>query len=65
MCPACFISGELDPVLQMIDPQALSIMHKRCSDLRSIVIVPMAGHFVQQEQPEGTNQALLSFLASL
>jgi len=60
--PCLFISGELDPVLQMIDPNALDIMRQRCPGLQGIEIIPGAGHFVQMEQPAATNQALLDFL---
>ena len=60
--PCQFISGELDPVLTMIDPDALNIMKRRCGDLRGIEIIPGAGHFVQMEQPGKTNDALLGFL---
>lgn len=49
----------------MIDPQALDIMKQRCSDLRGIEIIEEAGHFVQQEQPEKTNETILNFLAEL
>lgn len=63
--PALFIAGREDPVLQMIPADALDIMRRRVPDLRDAVIVPDAGHFVQQEQPEAVNAALLKFLASL
>ena len=63
--PCQFISGEHDPVLKMIDPGALKIMKQRCPDLRSIEIIPKAGHFVQMEQPEKTNEALLAFLSTV
>lgn len=63
--PAAFIAGAADPVLKMIRPDAIDIMKSRCSDLRQISIIPDAGHFVQQEQPEATNAALLQFLATL
>jgi pimeloyl-ACP methyl ester carboxylesterase len=63
--PCLFISGELDPVLQMIDPQALAIMQQRCNDLRGIEIIPEAGHFVQMEQADKTNEAMVGFLNSL
>ena len=63
--PCQFISGELDVVLQMIDPAALHIMKQRCPGLRGIEIIPEAGHFVQMEQPEKTNKALLDFLAAV
>jgi pimeloyl-ACP methyl ester carboxylesterase len=35
------------------------------SDLRTNVLIPGAGHWVQQEAPEETNTALLQFLATL
>jgi pimeloyl-ACP methyl ester carboxylesterase len=63
--PALFISGAEDPVLKMVPPDALDIMRRRVPDLRDAVIVPRAGHFVQQEQPEAVNTALLKFLATL
>jgi pimeloyl-ACP methyl ester carboxylesterase len=63
--PAAFIAGAEDPVLKMIRPDAIDIMKSRCTDLREIAIIPDAGHFVQQEQPEATNMALLRFLGTL
>jgi pimeloyl-ACP methyl ester carboxylesterase len=35
------------------------------ADLRGVVLVPEAGHWVQQEAPAETSAALLDFLASL
>jgi len=35
------------------------------SDLREITLLPEMGHWVQQEDPEGTNKAILSFLEEL
>jgi pimeloyl-ACP methyl ester carboxylesterase len=63
--PALFITGQQDPVLQMLRPDALDIMKSNVPDLRDAVIVPNAGHFVQQEQPQAVNAALLKFLAAL
>ena len=63
--PSAFISGAQDPVLKMIRPDALDILRRRSRDLRQVTIIPDAGHFVQQEQPEATNTALLSFLETL
>lgn len=63
--PASFIAGSEDPVLKMIRPDAIDIMKSRCTDLRDIAIIPGAGHFVQQEQPDATNDALLRFLRTL
>lgn len=64
-CPSLLIYGAQDPALQIIGERALETMPKRVSDLRGIEIIPNAGHFVQQEQPEATNRALLAFLAGL
>lgn len=63
--PSLFISGSEDPVLQMIGPQAIEQLQARSTDLRGVSIIPEAGHFVQQEQAQAFNQALLEFLASL
>jgi pimeloyl-ACP methyl ester carboxylesterase len=40
-------------------------MRARVPQLRDVVLVPGAGHFVQQEQPLAVNAALLSFLRGL
>jgi len=63
--PALFIAGAEDVVLKMIPGDALDVMRRRVPDLRDIVLVEGAGHFVQQEQPAATNTALLRFLRSL
>jgi pimeloyl-ACP methyl ester carboxylesterase len=64
-CPTLFIAGADDPVLKMIPPEALDIMKRRVPGLRGIEIVPNAGHFVQQEQPQAVNTAIVKFLDSL
>lgn len=60
--PACFIGGSADPVLLLLDPAAMTPW---IPDLRGIVILPGAGHWVQQERPAEVNAALLDFLAGL
>ena len=35
------------------------------SDLRGATLIPEAGHWVQQEQPEATTKAILAFVASI
>ena len=60
--PALFIAGAGDAVLNMTPP---SIMEGWVTDLRDTVLVPEAGHWVQQERPEPVNEALLKFLAGL
>ncbi|HLG88553.1 MAG TPA: alpha/beta hydrolase [Alphaproteobacteria bacterium] len=63
--PSAFIAGASDPVLKMIRPDALDILRARSRDLRDCVVIPGAGHFVQQEQPNAVNDALLRFLGTL
>jgi pimeloyl-ACP methyl ester carboxylesterase len=64
--PSFFVGGERDAVRNFIpgmdlyaDPGAA------CTDFRGSVIIPRAGHWVQQEAPEATNAALDGFLARL
>jgi pimeloyl-ACP methyl ester carboxylesterase len=60
--PALFVAGAGDPVLGMAPIDA---MRAHTADLRDVVVVPGAGHWVQQEKPEAVNAALLRFLAGL
>lgn len=60
--PALFVAGADDPVLRMTPP---SVMEGWLTDLRGSVVLPGAGHWVQQEQPPAVNDALLGFLGSL
>jgi pimeloyl-ACP methyl ester carboxylesterase len=60
--PALFIAGDQDPVLLMQPP---SVMDGHVTDLRGSVLVPGAGHWIQQERPREVNDALLGFLRSL
>ena len=57
--PSLFLTGEVDVVRQFMPAQA---MDGWLTDMRANVVVPGAGHWVQQEQPEAVNAALLSFL---
>ena len=63
--PALFIAGAEDVVLKMIPAHALETMRRRVPRLTDVVLVPGAGHFVQQEQPQAVNAALLRFLQGL
>ena len=63
--PALFIAGAEDVVLKMIPADAIATMRRRVPDLRGVVLVPGAGHFVQQEAPAAVNRALLEFLSRL
>jgi pimeloyl-ACP methyl ester carboxylesterase len=60
--PALFITGERDPVRRFMPAEA---MRGWVTDLREELVVPGAGHWVQQEQPEAVNAALLRFLGGL
>jgi pimeloyl-ACP methyl ester carboxylesterase len=60
--PAMFLTGELDPVRSFMPAEA---MQGWVTDLREQVVVPGAGHWVQQQQPEAVNEALLAFLGRL
>jgi len=60
--PALFITGELDPVRRFMPAEA---MRGWVSDLRGEVVVPGAGHWVQQQDPEAVNTALIEFLVGL
>ncbi len=60
--PALFLTGELDPVRNFMPAEA---MGGWVSDLREQVVVPDAGHWVQQQAPEAVNDALLRFLGGL
>ena len=63
--PALFLCGEEDPVLQIITPNTLETMPTRVPNLQGTHLIPDAGHFAQQEQPEAVNEALLNFLTGL
>ncbi len=60
--PALFVAGERDPVLRMVPPDA---MDEWVSDLRGKILIPGAGHWIQQESPQEVNAALIRFLATL
>ena len=60
--PAMFLTGELDPVRRFMPAEA---MDGWVTDLRKTVVVPDAGHWVQQQSPETVNAELLDFLAGL
>lgn len=63
--PALFLCGEKDPVLRMITRKSLETMPDRVPGLRGGHLIPDAGHFAQQEQPEAVNRYLIDFLREL
>ncbi len=64
--PALFICGDRDPVLSFMPGIKLSdLMDGWYTDLRGKVLIPGAGHWIQQERPQEVNEALLGFLSGL
>jgi pimeloyl-ACP methyl ester carboxylesterase len=60
--PSCFIAGEMDWGVHLL-PGALDVMRSdACTCWVSTRFIADAGHWVQQEQPEAVNAALLDFL---
>jgi len=62
--PGLFIAGEVDPVITMYRP-AFEVMEQTIPQLRQKVLLPGAGHWIQQERPAQVNQLLLEFLTGL
>jgi len=60
--PAFFLTGELDPVRRFMPAAA---MQGWVDDLRAEIVVPDAGHWVQQQAPGAVNAPLLEFLGGL
>ncbi|TDG15864.1 alpha/beta hydrolase [Seongchinamella unica] len=63
--PALWVGGEQDPVVKLAGDAPFAHMRNKVRDLRGLVLLPDAGHFIQQEQPALLNALLIEFLASL
>lgn len=59
--PTYFLAGEVDGVIVMYK-NALDRLEENVPNLKGKVILPGAGHWVQQEKAEETNRHLLAFL---
>lgn len=59
---AMFLTGALDPVRSFMPAET---MDDWVRDLRAKIVVPEAGHWVQQQAPDAVNSALVEFLADL
>jgi pimeloyl-ACP methyl ester carboxylesterase len=57
--PVLFIAGTNDPVIRMVPPEP---MRETVPNLKDIVLVEGAGHWIHMEQPEPVNEAILGFL---
>jgi pimeloyl-ACP methyl ester carboxylesterase len=63
---ATFIAGERDPVRALIPGLDLYANPGiACADFRGSTIMPGIGHWVQQEAPRETNEALEAFVRGL
>jgi pimeloyl-ACP methyl ester carboxylesterase len=62
--PSLFIAGELDAVIAMYRP-AFDDLEQTMPSLGKKVLLPGAGHWIQQERPAEVNELLLQFLAGL
>ena len=61
--PTLFISGKDDMVIRGASAEELKIsMKDHVEKLVGVVLFSGIGHWVQQEEPDKTNQALLEFL---
>lgn len=64
--PTIFIAGSEDIVIRgATAPMLKMMMSQGVEELRDVVLVPDMGHWIQQEAPEATNEAMLEFLKSL
>ncbi|EGD54209.1 alpha/beta fold hydrolase [Gordonia neofelifaecis] len=63
--PTTFIAGGNDPVLEMMGENPFDTMKAMVPGLRSTLVVPGAGHFVQMEAADQVNDAMIGFLRDL
>jgi pimeloyl-ACP methyl ester carboxylesterase len=62
--PSLFIAGELDAVITMSGP-GFDNLENSVLNLKQKILIPGAGHWVQQERPQEVNGALIDFLKSV
>ena len=60
--PALFLAGDRDPVLSFVSTDGLETFLPKLS---KSVLLPGAGHWIQQERPAEVSAAMLEFLAAL
>ena len=63
--PSMFAAGEQDVVIAMIGGDPSKIIAASMPNCRRQVIIPGAGHWIQQERPEQINQLLVDFAKGL
>ena len=62
--PLLFIAGEFDPVIAM-RRKGFEALEQTAPNLSKKILLPGAGHWIQQERPAEVNELLLEFLGSL
>jgi len=62
--PSLFIAGEWDGVIVM-NRRAFDQLEKNMPNLKQKIVIPGAGHWVQQERPQEVNRLMLEFLKNL
>jgi pimeloyl-ACP methyl ester carboxylesterase len=62
--PSMFMVGQRDPVRHYAGQHEAGLKNW-LTDLRSQIVLPGAGHWLQQERPDEVNAALIGFLKSL
>lgn len=63
---ALFIAGQSDPVIaSAIGQKGLEALPQTVPGLRRTAMIEGAGHWIQQEQPDEVNAALITFLRAL
>jgi pimeloyl-ACP methyl ester carboxylesterase len=62
--PSMFIAGAEDSVVTMMGP-AIEDQEATMTNLKKKVLIPGAGHWVQQESPEEVNKLLMEFLKEI
>lgn len=62
--PTLFVAGELDGVIVMYS-QAYDNLETNVPNLKKKVLIPGAGHWIQQERPNEVNNLLIEFLKDL
>lgn len=62
--PTLFATGDRDVVLEMA-PDAYGQLEANVPNLRKKVLIPGAGHWIQQERPNEVNRLLIEFLKGL
>lgn len=60
--PSLFVAGEIDPVITMYR-EAFDAMEETVPNLTKKILLPGAGHWIQQERPAEVNKLLIEFLA--